>query len=109
MFLLSRVCIYAFIFKLKFCFLGRRYPIFGTQWHPEKNGFEWRVNSTIPHTTNAVQVMQYMANFFVEQARQNTNRFDSLDDEVKCLIYQYSPEFTDLDESHFQQLYFFYE
>lgn len=88
---------------------SRRYPIFGTQWHPEKNGFEWRVNTTIPHTTNAVQVMQYMANFFAEQARQNTNRFDSLKDEVKCLIYQYTPEFTDLDESHFQQLYFFYE
>jgi len=88
---------------------SRRYPIFGTQWHPEKNGFEWKVDSTIPHTKNAVQVMQYMANFFTDQARQNTNHFDSLDDEVKYLIYQYTPEFIDLQASHFQQLYFFSE
>ncbi len=51
--------------------------------------------------------MQYMANFFADQARQNTNHFDSLEDEVENLIYQYTPEFTNLDKSHFQQLYFF--
>ncbi len=50
-----------------------------------------------------------MANFLTEQARQNTNHFDSLEDETKYLIYQYTPEFLDLDESHFQQIYFFYE
>jgi len=88
---------------------SRRYPIFGVQWHPEKNVFEWRVNTTIPHTKDAVQVTQYTANFFVDQARQNTNHFDSLEDEVKYLIYQYTPEFMGLDVSHFQQLYYFYE
>jgi len=88
---------------------SRRYPIFGVQWHPEKNGFEWEVNTTIPHNKNAIQVMQYMANFFTDQVRQNMNHFDSLDDEVKYSIYQYTPEFMDLDKSHFQQLYFFHE
>jgi gamma-glutamyl hydrolase len=87
--------------------LGRRYPIFGTQWHPEKNGFEWGLGTTIPHTENAVQVMQYVANFFADQARQNTNRFESIDDEVKYLIYQYTPDFMNLQGSHFQQIYFF--
>jgi gamma-glutamyl hydrolase len=86
---------------------SRRYPIFGVQWHPEKNAFEWRENTTIPHTKDAVQVMQYMANFFADQGRQNTNHFDSLEDEVENLIYQYTPEFMNLDKSHFQQLYFF--
>ncbi|CAF4862084.1 unnamed protein product [Rotaria sp. Silwood1] len=88
---------------------SRRYPIFGVQWHPEKNGFEWRVNTTIPHTKNSVEVMQYMANFLTNQARQNTNHFSSLQDELKYLIYQYTSEFYDLDKSHFQQVYFFYE
>jgi gamma-glutamyl hydrolase len=88
---------------------SRVYPIFGVQWHPEKNGFEWKVNTTIPHTKDAVDVMQYMANFLTDQARQNTNHFDSLEDELKYLIYQYTPEFMGLDKSHFQQLYFFYE
>lgn len=53
--------------------------------------------------------MQYMANFFTDQARQNNNHFETLDDELKYLIYQYTPEFLDLDESHFQQIYFFFE
>ncbi|CAF0729107.1 unnamed protein product [Adineta ricciae] len=87
---------------------SRRYPIFGVQWHPEKNAFEWRVNTTIPHSRDAIEVMQYTANFFAEQARQNTNHFDSLQDELKYLIYQYTPEFMGLDVSHFQQIYFFY-
>lgn len=87
--------------------LGRRYPIFGVQWHPEKNAFEWRVNTTIPHFHDAVEVMQYTANFFAAQARQSTNHFESLADELKYLVYQYNPEFMGLDESHFEQLYFF--
>ncbi|UJR33393.1 hypothetical protein I4U23_020840 [Adineta vaga] len=86
---------------------SRRYPIFGVQWHPEKNAFEWRMNTTIPHSKDAIEVMQYTANFFSAQARQNPNHFDSLADELKYLIYQYTPEFMGLDESHFQQLYFF--
>ncbi|CAF1659296.1 unnamed protein product, partial [Didymodactylos carnosus] len=45
---------------------SQKYPIFGVQWHPEKNGFEWRPNTTIPHSKNAVTVMQYMANFFTD-------------------------------------------
>ncbi|CAF3504123.1 unnamed protein product [Rotaria socialis] len=88
---------------------SRRYPVFGVQWHPEKNGFEWRVNTTIPHTSNAVKVMQYTANFLTNQTRQNMNHFESIEDETKHLIYQYTSEFTDLVESHFQQIYFFYE
>ena len=94
---------------LKSSSVARRYPIFGVQWHPEKNGFEWQVNSTIPHGKDAIQVMEYMANFFTDQVRQNMNHFDSLDDEVKYSIYQYSPQFMNLDQSHFQQIYFFQE
>jgi hypothetical protein len=67
------------------------------------------VNSTIPHGKSAIQVMQYMANFFTDQARENQNHFDTLDDEVKYSIDQYNPEFMDLDKSHFQQIYFFHE
>lgn len=88
---------------------GRRYPFFGVQWHPEKNGFEWRVNSTYPHGRDAIQVAEYMSNFFANQVRQNPNHFDSLSDEVKYSIYQYTPQFMGLDEPRFQQIYFFQE
>ncbi|CAF4650946.1 unnamed protein product, partial [Rotaria sp. Silwood2] len=88
---------------------SRRYPIFGVQWHPENNAFEWRVNTTIPHTKDSIDITQYMANFLTNQTRQNMNHFDSLEDELKYLIYQYTPEFTDLDKTYYQQVYYFYE
>lgn len=53
--------------------------------------------------------MEYVANFFTNQARLNMNHFASVEDETKYIIYQYTPEFTDLYESHFQQIYFFHE
>ena len=51
--------------------------------------------------------MQYVANFFTDQTRQNTNHFDTLENETKYLIYQYKPEFLGLNQSHFQQIYYF--
>ena len=46
---------------------ANKYPFYGTQWHPEKNIYQWDVKSHINHTTSAVAVSQYMANFFVAQ------------------------------------------
>ncbi len=33
---------------------GRAYPFTATQWHPEKNPFEWTPSLHIPHTFDAV-------------------------------------------------------
>ena len=35
-----------------------RYPVFGTQFHPEKNGFEWNPKEAFPHSADAVIMMQ---------------------------------------------------
>lgn len=67
------------------------------------------MNSTYPHGRDAIEVGEYMSNFFTNQVRQNPNHFDSITDEVKYSIYRYSPEFMGLDQSRFQQLYFFQE
>ncbi|XP_077592712.1 gamma-glutamyl hydrolase isoform X2 [Stigmatopora nigra] len=40
------------------------YPIYGTQWHPEKNAFEWR-KPYVTHTPLAVRLTFFMAEFFV--------------------------------------------
>ena len=54
------------------------YPIFATQFHPEKNAYEWAPKFTeLPHTKEAVNVAQYMAEFFVDVARQSTHKFES--------------------------------
>ena len=33
----------------------KEYPIYGFQFHPEKNAFEWRVNAS--HSSHAIQAM----------------------------------------------------
>ncbi|ERM98344.1 hypothetical protein AMTR_s00170p00050820, partial [Amborella trichopoda] len=68
-----------------------RYPIFGFQWHPEKNAFEWGLPN-IPHSEDAVQVTQHVANFFISEARKSSNRPPTtrvLDN----LIYNHSPTY----------------
>jgi hypothetical protein len=40
-------------------------PFYGSQWHPEKNPFEWTTNELIPHSADAVAVTQYTSTFFV--------------------------------------------
>lgn len=42
------------------------FPIYATQWHPEKNAFEW-THTYIPHSTAAVRTTFYMAQFFVKE------------------------------------------
>ncbi|KAM8882079.1 gamma-glutamyl hydrolase [Synchiropus picturatus] len=81
------------------------YPIYGTQWHPEKNAFEW-TKSYIPHTPTAVHVTFYTAEFLVSEARKNSHRFNSLDEERAALIYNYSPVYTG-NSSVFEQKYYF--
>lgn len=44
----------------------KRYPIFGTQWHPEKNTYEWK-NNSIPHGLSATRLEHYMMEIFVEE------------------------------------------
>ena len=43
-------------------------PIFATQFHPEANAHD-RDHEVVNHSTAAVHAMQYLAAFFVEQAR----------------------------------------
>jgi gamma-glutamyl hydrolase len=88
-----------------------KYPIFGVQWHPEKNPFEWAVTAegvpyeAIDHSPDAIKVAQYMANFFVGQARKSTHRFQDVAREQALLIYNWVP--TNTPGGDFVQTYFF--
>ena len=44
------------------------YPIYATQWHPEKNAFEW-TRDYIPHSPNAIKTTFFMADFFVNEGQ----------------------------------------
>ena len=84
---------------------GRKYPVFGSQWHPEKNIFEWTDREDIPHFQEAVRVAQYTANFFVDQARKSQHVFP-FPELVNEIIYNFSPEYTYVHGSNFEQCYY---
>ncbi|KAL3194561.1 hypothetical protein MRX96_046045, partial [Rhipicephalus microplus] len=85
------------------------YPFYGVQFHPEKNNFEWTQSKDhihIPHTDDAVRVSQYLANFFLEEARKNNHSFASAQEELDALIYNYPATFTQ-KETALAQMYIF--
>ncbi|XP_044163182.1 gamma-glutamyl hydrolase-like [Acropora millepora] len=83
------------------------YPFYGTQWHPEKNSFEWTSLEAINHSKEAVLVTQYVANFFVDQARLSGHRFADKKEEENALIYQHAPVFCLPEITAFEQCYIF--
>lgn len=81
----------------------KRYPFFATQWHPEKPPFEFGMKE-IPHSLDAIRVAQHLANVFIETARQSSHDFESPEEELSDLIYNYNPYFT-LKDSIFDGSY----
>lgn len=84
---------------------GKKYPIYGWQWHPEKNSFEW--SGHINHSPEAIATMQYMAEFTVGEARKNSQKFVNAQDEFNSLIYNYCPRYTAAISTSFVQSYVF--
>ena len=86
-----------------------RYPVSATQWHPEKNIFEWSPGLRIPHDPVAVLITQAVANAFVNRSRKNGHASASLEEENELLIYNWSQnlEFTGRRGGVFDQVYTF--
>ncbi|KAL9372954.1 hypothetical protein Peur_035198 [Populus x canadensis] len=100
------------------------YPVTAFQWHPEilrkfgkddeshiplkkKNAFEWGL-SMIPHSEDAIQVTQHIANFFVNEARKFLNRPSSRK-VLANLIYNYSPTYCGKAGKGYDEVYIFAE
>ena len=83
------------------------YPFYGVQFHPEKNVYEWNRETRIPHSKEAVLINQYFADFFINEARKNTNRFETAEEESGSLIYNYPTTYTGREGSAFTQCYLF--
>ena len=69
----------------------KRYPIFGTQYHPEKVAFEFS-DDTIPHTRTAIEIGFAIADLFVDVARLNDHKME-YKQEVKEVIDNYERRF----------------
>lgn len=76
---------------------GKRYPIFGSQFHPEKNIYEWWPEEDIPHSLGSVVTATYFSTFFIEEARQNANQFPSEAELQPYLIYNWAPYYYNQD------------
>jgi len=66
----------------------KNYPVFGTQWNPEKPTYHWRTTSDIPKTKEAMQVNTKLMEMFIDHARQNKNSFPDGTEEDH-LIYKF--------------------
>ncbi|CAN0921719.1 Gamma-glutamyl hydrolase 2 [Linum grandiflorum] len=82
-----------------------KYPVTGFQWHPEKNAFEWGL-SMIPHSEDAIQVTQNVANYFISEARKSVNR-PSASTVLENLIYNYSPTYCGKAGKGYDEVYIF--
>jgi gamma-glutamyl hydrolase len=85
---------------------GKKYPFFTTQWHPEKNSFEWTPVRNMSHVAEAIETTQYMSNLFVNKARLSQHKFESTKEEEDALIYNYVPLYTG-GYTFFEQVYVF--
>jgi len=91
---------------------ARKYPVVATQWHPEKNSYEWTPTLHIPHSNEAIRASQEVANYFIRQARRNMHKMVNQLQEDDMVIYNYEPQFTgrhvtEGEERDFDQAYFF--
>ncbi|EGD76129.1 gamma-glutamyl hydrolase [Salpingoeca rosetta] len=84
---------------------GKHMPFYATQWHPEKNSFEWTASEAIPHSALAIETCQLTSTFFVNEARKSNHAYPP-EQLRKDIIYNYNPVFTGKDGSGFEQCYF---
>jgi len=85
------------------------FPVFGTQWHPEKPAYEWRDGLPgIPKTPEAIQVNARLMDMYIQKARQNNNSFWPTGAESHYLISNYATfPVQQLYRSSFMEVYFF--
>lgn len=84
-----------------------RLPIYGVQFHPEKNIYEWKASKNYPHSESATTAARYFADFLVAEARKNSHSFPP-EEEREQLIYRHQPRDTD-GRLAWEQLYLFSE
>ena len=68
---------------------SKHYPIFGTQFHPEKTSELWS-NFAIDHSWESISLQQHFSKMLVGMSRANTNSFGSWQDYQKYDISNYS-------------------
>ncbi|XP_074302055.1 gamma-glutamyl hydrolase 2-like isoform X1 [Silene latifolia] len=84
---------------------AQHYPVTAFQWHPEKNAYEGG-STMIPHSEDAIQVTQWVANYFISEARKSSIRAP-VEEVLDNLIYHYSPTYCGKAGKGFDEVYIF--
>lgn len=71
-----------------------RYPFWAAQWHAERTQFEWNVKEKLAHTAESIAAHSYVAQRWMMLARQSKQRYPSMEEEVRHLVYQFTPVFN---------------
>jgi len=85
---------------------AKKYPIYATQWHPEKPIYEWNIHEVIDHSKASVYANQHTCNFLVEESLKSDHQFPTVEEETAALIYNYNPVYTYNQLNDFEQCYF---
>jgi len=89
---------------------GLGFPVYGNQFHPEKNSFEWSqawASDPNAHIPDAILTMQYLADFFVKEARKSQHVYSGGVPTAGTLSYNVNPLYTGKFPPYFEQQYFF--
>ena len=73
---------------------AKKYPIYATQFHPEKPSSLWAEGYKINHSWQSIMNNGHFGEYFVSLARQNNNTFGSYTDYQKYDISNYDTEQT---------------
>ncbi|SPP87022.1 gamma-glutamyl hydrolase isoform X1 [Drosophila guanche] len=90
----------------------RRFPIFGSQFHPERSAFEQLYSredtSRESHSRESIQLAERLCSRFVDACRLNRNQFASAESKSRHLIWNFQPVFSGKHEkSNWLQCYLF--
>lgn len=85
----------------------KKYPFYGTQWHPEKILYEFVEGKNISHSGGAIKAAHYFAEFFVDEARKNFNTFKNSTQVEDMFFYNHNPDYVGKKGCVFAQIYGF--
>lgn len=76
--------------------IGKKYPFYGVQWHPEVNRFQWAREANIPHSPHAVQLSARLSEFFVQEGEKtNTSSMIMISDSISgCFLVSEAEQVT---------------
>jgi len=73
---------------------GKKYPFYGTQWHPERNQFDWGIQEALNRSPEAIAAIQWVSAFFVQEAQKNDHHYPTEAQANSANVHNWPVTFT---------------